>query len=84
MQFDYQQLMDTADISIPNAIGMFIVCEKPPIGFLPELVNKFGCIAVREALKDNELLRLMDAIEHKQNTENCYLKPIGPYEVISA
>lgn len=68
MNFSYKHLMDTADVSIPNAIGMHIMCENPHIEFLPGLIEKFGLSTVQVALKDEELLRLMDAIEQHQST----------------
>ena len=65
MQFDYKLMMDTAETSIPNALGMHIMCEVMHIGFIPDLIEKFGCLAIRAALEDEELLKLMDEIERQ-------------------
>jgi hypothetical protein len=67
MQFDYLQLMHTANTSIPNAIGMHLMCDRPHIHFIHDLIERFGVKAVQLALSDEELLKLMDAIEQDQD-----------------
>lgn len=84
MNFSYKHLMDTADVSIPNAIGMHIMCENQNIEFLPDLIKKFGLSTVQVALKDEELLRLMDAIEQHQTSGQRPRNPSKQYETANA
>lgn len=69
MQFDYQQLMETAEVSLSNAIGMHIMCDRPHTHFMHDLIEKYGKVVVQEALKDESLLKLMDTIEGNQNPD---------------
>lgn len=69
MQFDYQQLMETAEVSLSNAIGMHIMCDRPHTHFMHDLIVKYGKVVVQEALKDESLLKLMDTIEGNQNPD---------------
>jgi uncharacterized circularly permuted ATP-grasp superfamily protein len=84
MNFSYQHLMDTADVSIANAIGMHIMCENQHIEFLPDLIEKFGLNTVQVALKDEELLKLMDAIEQHQSSSIRPRKLSRQYETVTA
>jgi hypothetical protein len=72
--------MDTADVSIANAIGMHIMCENQHIEFLPGLIEKFGLSTVQVALKDEDLVKLMDAIEQHQSSNILPRKSTKQYE----